>query len=52
VGVYRLWRDGGYAVGAVLSGALADLFGYAPTIWVVAACTLLSGMVVLAYMER
>jgi MFS family permease len=52
VGVYRLWRDGGYAVGAVLSGALADLFGYGPTIWVVAACTLLSGMVVLAYMER
>ncbi len=24
VGVYRLWRDGGYAVGSLLSGALAD----------------------------
>src|SRR5439155_9408704 len=27
VGVYRLWRDSGYAVGALLAGALADLFG-------------------------
>lgn len=27
VGVYRLWRDSGYAIGALLAGALADLFG-------------------------
>jgi MFS family permease len=26
VGVYRLWRDGGYAVGAILAGLLADAF--------------------------
>jgi MFS family permease len=51
VGVYRLWRDGGYAVGAVLSGALADLYGNAVTIWVVAALTFLSGIVVLARMR-
>ena len=50
VGVYRLWRDGGYAGGAVLSGALADLYGNAVTIWVVAALTFLSGIVVLARM--
>lgn len=51
VGIYRLWRDGGYAIGAALSGALADLYGYVLTIWVVAACTLLSGIVVLAFMR-
>src|SRR5262249_39085446 len=27
VGVYRLWRDGGYAIGALLAGGLADMFG-------------------------
>jgi MFS family permease len=47
VGVYRLWRDGGYAVGALLTGVLADLFGYGAPIWVVAALTFLSGVVVL-----
>ncbi len=51
VGVYRLWRDGGYAVGAALSGALADLYGYPPAIWVVAAVTFVSGVVVLACMR-
>jgi MFS family permease len=51
VGVYRLWRDGGYAIGAALSGALADLYGNAAAIWVVAALTFLSGMVVLACMR-
>ena len=50
VGVYRLWRDGGYAIGAVLAGALADLYGNAATIWVVAALTFLSGIVVLVCM--
>jgi MFS family permease len=48
VGVYRLWRDGGYAIGALLAGALADLFGSAITIWVVALLTFASGAVVLA----
>ena len=51
VGVYRLWRDGGYAIGAALSGALADMYGNATTIWVVAALTFLSGIVVLAGMR-
>jgi len=44
VGVYRLWRDGGYAVGALLAGALADAFGMAAAIIVVAALTLLTGV--------
>lgn len=46
VGVYRLWRDGGFAVGAILAGVLADAFGLASAIWVVAALTGLSGVVV------
>jgi len=46
VGVYRLWRDGGFAVGAVLAGVLADLWGIRPAIWVVAAITAASGLVV------
>jgi MFS family permease len=46
VGVYRLWRDAGFAVGAILSGVLADVWGLRPTILVVAALTLASGLVV------
>ncbi len=46
VGVYRLWRDGGFAVGAVLSGLIADAWGIRPAIWAVAALTAVSGAVV------
>ncbi|MGH3428732.1 MAG: MFS transporter [Mycobacteriales bacterium] len=46
VGVYRLWRDGGFAVGALLAGGLADLFGMAAAIFVVALITAASGVVV------
>lgn len=45
VGVYRLWRDLGYAVGALLSGAVADLFGLTWAIVVVAILTLVSGVI-------
>ena len=44
VGVYRLWRDGGFAVGALLAGILADLFGMRAAIWAVAALTAASGL--------
>jgi MFS family permease len=46
VGVYRLWRDAGFAVGALLAGLVADLAGLAAAIWLVAALTGLSGLVV------
>jgi MFS family permease len=46
VGVYRLWRDGGFAVGALLAGGVADAFGILAAIWVVAALTAASGLVV------
>ncbi|WP_131796216.1 MFS transporter, partial [Candidatus Protofrankia datiscae] len=46
VGVYRLWRDGGFAVGALLAGAVADLFSVQAAIWTVAALTAIAGLVV------
>ena len=45
VGVYRLWRDLGYAVGALLSGVVADLFGLTWAIVVVAILTFASGVI-------
>ena len=46
VGVYRLWRDAGFAVGALLAGILADAYGLTTAIWVVAGITAVSGAVV------
>ncbi len=52
MGAYRFWRDLGYAVGALLSGIIADLLGMAMAIHVVAALTLLSGLVVAVRMDE
>jgi MFS family permease len=46
VGVYRFWRDAGFAVGAVLAGLVADLAGLEAAVWAVAALTAASGVVV------
>jgi MFS family permease len=46
VGVYRLWRDSGYAVGALIAGVVADSVGIEAAIGVVAALTAASGLVV------
>lgn len=46
VGVYRLWRDGGFAVGALLAGVVADLAGIRAAVWAVAALTAASGLLV------
>jgi MFS family permease len=46
LGVYRFWRDLGYAIGALLAGVIADLIGIGWAIGVVGGLTLLSGMVV------
>jgi MFS family permease len=45
VGVYRLWRDLGYAIGALLAGVTADAFGLTMAMWVIAALTFVSGAV-------
>jgi MFS family permease len=47
LGVYRFWRDAGYAVGALLAGGLADALGFEWAIGVIAGLTLLSGGVML-----
>jgi MFS family permease len=46
VGVYRLWRDLGYAIGAVVAGVTADLLGAPAAVWLVAGLTFASGLVV------
>jgi MFS family permease len=45
VGVYRLWRDLGYALGALLAGITADAFGLNVAVWVIATLTFASGVV-------
>ena len=52
LGVYRFWRDLGYAVGALLSGVVADLLGFGAAIHVVAALTLVSGLAVAVLMSQ
>jgi len=46
IGVYRWWRDLGYALGALLVGGVADLFGIPVSIEMVGALTVVSGIVV------
>lgn len=50
VGVYRLWRDGGFAVGAIVSGVVADLWGLRAAVWVAAAIAAASGLIVASRM--
>jgi MFS family permease len=45
VGIYRLWRDGGFAIGALMAGILADLISVPAAIYAVAALTAASGIV-------
>ena len=46
VGIYRLWRDGGFAIGALLAGVVADALGVRAAVWAVAGLTAASGVVV------
>jgi MFS family permease len=50
VGVYRLWRDGGYAVGALLAGLLADALGIPIAMAAIGGLTFISGLVVAGVM--
>ena len=52
VGVYRLWRDLGYAIGALLAGLTADALGLPAAMWLFAAVTLVSGLVVALRMSE
>ncbi len=46
VRVYRLWRDAGFVVGALLSGVIADVFGLVVAIWAVAGVTAVGAAIV------
>ncbi len=52
LGVYRLWRDAGYAVGAITIGLVADAFGLRAGFWFTAAMLVVSGGVVALVMEE
>jgi MFS family permease len=51
IGVYRFWRDLGYAIGAVVSGAAADVLGLPRSVLLIAALTFASGLLVWARMR-
>ncbi len=46
VGIYRVWRDLGYAVGALMGGVVADLWSLRAAVWVAAAVSVGSALVV------
>ena len=52
VGVYRLWRDSGYAVGGLIAGVISDTLGLSSAIVAVAALTFLSGVLVAGFMAE
>jgi MFS family permease len=52
VGVYRLWRDSGYAVGAIVAGVLADALGMQVAILATGGLTLFSGVIVALFMRE
>lgn len=52
VGVYRLWRDLGYAIGAVIAGVTADVFGITAAVSLVALLTFASGLVAALRMDE
>ena len=52
VGVYRLWRDLGFAVGAIIAGVVADAAGIHAAIWAVAIITAGSGLIVIVRMRE
>lgn len=52
VGVYRLWRDLGYAAGALIAGVVADLLGMGAAMWCIAVLTFASGLIVLLRMKE
>ena len=52
VGIYRLWRDSGYAVGAIVAGVIADALDMDWALWVIAAIAVVSGLIVAVRMKE
>ena len=52
LGVFRLWRDSGYAIGAVLTGIIADTIGIDASILVIGLLTIFSGGIIFYRMKQ
>lgn len=52
IGIFRLWRDGGYAIGALLTGILADWFNIQTAVAFIGGLTLISALVIWIRMPR
>lgn len=46
IGVFRLWRDLGYAIGAILTGIIADAFGITASVVVIGVLTVVSSLII------
>lgn len=46
IGIFRLWRDLGYAIGAILTGVIADQWGLLAPVVVIGLLTLVSAMII------
>ena len=51
IGVFRLWRDLGYAIGAIVSGILADAFGIIYAILFIGVITFFSSVIIKLRMD-
>ncbi len=51
IGVFRLWRDSGYAFGAILTGIIADTLGLMPSVMTIAVITIISSFIILIRMK-
>lgn len=51
IGVFRLWRDLGYAIGALLTGIIADTLGIYASIGVIGVLTFLSALIIHVRMD-
>jgi len=51
IGVFRLWRDLGYAIGAILTGLIADALGIEASILTIAGLTIVSALIIAVRMD-
>ena len=51
IGIFRLWRDLGYAIGAILTGLIADQFGLMAPVIAIGLLTIISSFIVKSRMD-
>lgn len=52
IGIFRLWRDLGYAIGAIVTGIIADWFNLNAAIFFIAILTLFSALTIMIRMQK